>query len=112
MHLTLSGHEPESFLEVHGSVDFAYLSYLVQKYARMLLQPSKFHRSQRTEELRLEAADCYCGVSCVQITERCDVLPEILILRSEQIDLIIPHTPTTCSNNKHLLKKLGSTFLP
>jgi hypothetical protein len=29
--LILSGYEPESFLEVDGSVDFAYLSYLFQK---------------------------------------------------------------------------------
>jgi len=57
-----SGHEPETFLEMDGSVDFVYLSYLFQKYSRMLFHLSRFHRSQRTEELWLEAADC-CGVS-------------------------------------------------
>jgi len=67
-----SGHEPETFLEMDGSVDFVYLSYLFQKYSRMLFHLSRFHRSQRTEELWLEAADC-CGVSWVWIAERCDV---------------------------------------
>ena len=58
----LSGHEPESFLEVDGSVDFASLSCLFHKFARMLFHLSKFHKIQRTEELWLETADCYCGL--------------------------------------------------
>jgi hypothetical protein len=65
--LILSGHEPESFLEVDGSVGFADLSYLFEKYARMLFHLSKAHRNQRTEEIWLEAADllwCKLNMNC------------------------------------------------
>jgi hypothetical protein len=61
--LNLSGHELETFLEVDESVEFAYFSYLFQKYPRTLFYFSKFHIIQRTEELWLEAADCCCSVS-------------------------------------------------
>ena len=39
----------------------------------MLFHLSKFYRYHKTEELWLEAAGSYCGVSWIWVAERCDV---------------------------------------